>query len=162
MKNAVISGLIGGLIYVLIVGRPPPGMPPRELSGALMAVLGVALMFGAIGGLGVASLNHITLVESMSWKWNQFWKKTIPGSIVGLIVGLILELIVSLILGPIFGLTLGLIGGLILGASLGWTRDRKRPFHSHPRSTPLSFLHGAKGSTRFSSAKTGGIGHFII
>jgi hypothetical protein len=89
--------------------------------------------------LGVGSLNHITLVESISWKWNQFWKRTIPGSIGGLIFGLIgwtftitslpefkfkfpelsrkplkvliLSLILSLHLSLIFGLVSGLVGG---------------------------------------------------
>ena len=32
-------------------------------------------VLGLIGGLGAGSLNHITLVETLSWKWNQFWKK---------------------------------------------------------------------------------------
>jgi hypothetical protein len=53
--------------------------------------------------LGVGSLNHITLVETISWKWNQFWKRTIPGSILGLIVRL----------------SVGLIGGLIAGLNRG-------------------------------------------
>jgi eukaryotic-like serine/threonine-protein kinase len=51
-------------------------------------VLIFALSGGVIGGLGAGSLNHITSVETISWKWNQFWKRAILGSIVGLILGL--------------------------------------------------------------------------
>jgi eukaryotic-like serine/threonine-protein kinase len=43
-------------------------------------------------------------VETISWKWSQFWKRTIPGSIFGLIVGLILGLIGGLIDGLNYGL----------------------------------------------------------
>ena len=54
------------------------------LSKGLSEALGYGLMFeligGLIGGLGVGSLNHISLVETISWEWNQFWKRTIPGS----------------------------------------------------------------------------------
>ncbi len=78
------------------------------------------------GGRGVGSLNHITLVETISWKWNQFWRGTIPGLIVALIIGLIgglisgshikegpiVGLIGGLILGVIFGLVSGLVGGM--------------------------------------------------
>jgi eukaryotic-like serine/threonine-protein kinase len=113
LKNGVMSGSIGFLIKALIFG-PLSGLIP-----GLTKALGDGLIFGLIVGLGVGSLNRITLVETMSWKWNQFWKRTIPGSIVGLIGGLI----GGLIFGLIFGLTeelIGvLIGELILGLILG-------------------------------------------
>jgi hypothetical protein len=74
----------------------------------------------------------------MSWKWNQFWERTIPGLILGMIFGLIF--------GPIGALnwevelrqgmgrinvpelivmgSLGLISGLIFGLeSVGWLVD---------------------------------------
>ena len=103
LKNGAISGLIGGLIYGLIVGSHF-GL----IHGSIYA-----LIIGLIGGLGTGSLNHITLVETMSWEWNRFWKWTIPGSVV-LIVGLSAGIIV----GPDEGLRVGLIFGLIFGLSV--------------------------------------------
>jgi hypothetical protein len=108
VKNGVMSGLIIGLIL--------------WLTGGLISGLTSGLIGGLIGGLGVGSLNHITLVETVSWKWNRFW---IPGSIVGAIVGLILWRVDGLISGVIsglkLGLTYGLIGGLISGLIGGFT-----------------------------------------
>jgi hypothetical protein len=75
LKNGVLSGSIGGLISGLISG----------LTSGLIFVP----IVGLIGGLGAGSLNHIALVETINWKWNQFWKRTIPGSILGLISGLV-------------------------------------------------------------------------
>jgi eukaryotic-like serine/threonine-protein kinase len=138
-RNGVISGSIGGSIGGLIPGlfawliyRTTPGTMPigpnRTLTYVLICGLTFGSIGGSIGGLGVGSLNHITLVESMSWKWNQFWKKTIPGFIVGLIFGLILVLIqfwgggfelqslwAGLIVTPIFGAIFGLVSGLVGG-----------------------------------------------
>jgi hypothetical protein len=101
LKNGVMSGSIvgsfGGLMGGLIYG----------LSGGLNEGLSNGLIGGAIGGLGLRSLNHITLVETISWKWNQFWKRTIPGLIVGLIglsAGLVYGLGVWLSEGRTFGL----------------------------------------------------------
>ena len=134
LKNGVMSGSIAGLIGGVFTGVP----------GGLNAGLSVGLIFGLttglLGGLGVGPLNHIALVETMTWKWNQFWKRTIPGSIVGLIFGLIIGLIYgafytlnfgrsevargmelfdvlvlglasALIVAPIFGLVSSLVGG---------------------------------------------------
>jgi hypothetical protein len=48
----------------------------------LIAGLSIVLRFGQFGGLvgglflGV-STNHITLVETMSWKWDQFWRNVL-------------------------------------------------------------------------------------
>ena len=105
-KNGFVSGLIGTLSFGLIVGLI------YGLSLGLSLGLGIGLIagliagsiLGLIGGLGAGSLNHINLVETISWKWNQFWKRTIPGSIFGLIVGLILGLIGGLIDGLDYGL----------------------------------------------------------
>jgi hypothetical protein len=136
LRNGVISGLLCGLIcglICLIVG------PPGGLTSGLIGVPIGVLLCGPIGGLGVGSLNHITLVEIISWNWNQFWKRTIPGSIVGLIFGLLYGLVSTLfylafmarakpvdlnflvtfgvlvtsclIFGIIFGLLSGLVGG---------------------------------------------------
>jgi hypothetical protein len=83
IKSGSIAGLIGGLFAGLVSG----------LNSGLTIGLIFGLISGLLGGLGAGSLNHIALVETMSWKWNQFWKRTIPGLIVGLIFGLILGLI---------------------------------------------------------------------
>ena len=109
LKNGPKSGSIGGLIYALSVGlRYGPRYAP--IGG-----LSIGLISGLIGGLGVGSLNHITLVETMSWRWNQFWKRTMPGSIFGLVFGLIAGLSVGLIYGLIVGLSVGMVSGLIGG-----------------------------------------------
>jgi hypothetical protein len=105
LKNGVMCGSIGGPIFGLAAG----------LSNGLSVGLSYGLIFWLIGGLGIGSLNHITLVETVSWKWNRFWKRAIPGSIVGLISGLIIGLIVGLIVGLINGLFFGLISGLVGG-----------------------------------------------
>ena len=110
LKNGVMSGSIGlilasiGVLIGVLIGGPirgPSGGPRDEvmLISVSSIMLGIALLVGLIGGLGVGSLNRITLVETMSWKWNQFWKRTIPGSIVGLIFGLFYGLIFGLIVG---------------------------------------------------------------
>jgi eukaryotic-like serine/threonine-protein kinase len=101
--NGLISGLICGLITGLIVGMDTGMM--------------VALIAGPIAALGIGSLNHITLVEAMSWKWNQCWKMTIPGLIFGLVFGVFRagsgsELLNVPISALIFGLITGLVGGL--------------------------------------------------
>jgi hypothetical protein len=100
-KNAVVSGSISGLIFGVIYGLIYG--PSFGLGIGLIAGLTAGAILGLIGGLGTGSLNQIILVETISWKWNRFWKRTIPGSILGLIVGLIL----------------GLIGGLIDGLNYG-------------------------------------------
>ena len=154
LRNGVISGLVGGLIVVLsfvpsVLSFVRRGLTlwPREMLTMLTGVLTLVLIFvltagaiaGAIGGLGVGSLNHITSVESMSWKWSQFWKKAIPASIVGLICGLSLALIAWLIILTVgyklrikirylgntflfFGLPFGLLFGLVGGLFGGFTR----------------------------------------
>src|SRR5271165_2988433 len=83
LKNGVLSGSIGGLL----------GGLSGELITALLSVLFVGLPATLLGGLTVGSLNHIALVENISWNWNQFWKRTIPGSILGLSIALILGLL---------------------------------------------------------------------
>jgi eukaryotic-like serine/threonine-protein kinase len=62
----------------------------------------------------------------MSWKWNQFWKRTRSGLIFGLIGGSIFGLILGLIVGPFgsieglfFGLIVGLLGALPVGLIVG-------------------------------------------
>jgi eukaryotic-like serine/threonine-protein kinase len=109
LKNGVTSGLIGGLIYGPIFGMS------WGLVGGLIAGLIDGLVAGLIGGIGAGSLNHIALVETMIWKWDQFWKRTIPGSIVGSIGGLMFGLLFGLIGGLIFGLVFGLVSGLAGG-----------------------------------------------
>ncbi len=122
LKNGLISGSIAGLFGSLILGL---------LVGDW---LGPGLILGLITGLitwiGVGSLNHITLVETISWKWKQFWKWTIPGLILGVIFGLIVGwyfglgdvegvptrdltlLLGTIFFGPVFALVSGLVGGL--------------------------------------------------
>jgi Na+/H+ antiporter NhaB len=68
------------------------------------------LITALIAGVGVGSPNHINLVETISWKWNQFWKRTIPVSIGSLVAGLLLGLIGGLIFGVVEGLVSGLLG----------------------------------------------------
>jgi hypothetical protein len=114
LKNGLISGSIGGLIIGLIAG--------------LIARLQSGLIIGLIAGLislGVGSMNHISLVETMSWKWSHFWKRTIPRLIYGLIVGVLVggltcglrlpSLRYSFSDGAIGGLFGGLIGAVIVG-----------------------------------------------
>jgi hypothetical protein len=113
LKNGALSGAIGGLIYALIVWLRY-GLRYMPIGG-----LSIGLISGLIGGLGVGSLNQITLVETMSWNRNQFWKRAIPGSIFGLIFGLIAGLSVGLIYGLIVGLRYGLIIGLSVGIVSG-------------------------------------------
>jgi eukaryotic-like serine/threonine-protein kinase len=121
LKNGVLSGSIAGLFDLLLLWpMSDPGLLGLKPALSLFAGLSV----GAIGGLGVGSLNYIALVETISWNWNQFWKRMIPGSIVGLIGGFILPLFFpvsqlqdavreGLSLGLICGLVSGLIGGFI-------------------------------------------------
>ncbi len=96
------------------------------LTGKLIEQLGFGLNAGMILGLivalGFGPFNRITLVETMCWKWNRFWKAAIPGSISGLIVGLISRGLKEnvllpglsgevLLAGLFVGLTIGLVGG---------------------------------------------------
>jgi hypothetical protein len=46
--------------------------------GLIVGVIG-----GLICGLGVGSLGRILSVETISWKWNPFWKRAILGSFSG-------------------------------------------------------------------------------
>lgn len=94
LSLAIIIGLRSGLIGGLSDGLS--GELRSELSDKLIGLLLSSLIFGVFGGLGIGSLKHVTLVETISWKWNQFWKRTIPGSIVGLIFGLIFSLGVAM------------------------------------------------------------------
>jgi eukaryotic-like serine/threonine-protein kinase len=135
LKNGVLSGSIAGLITALTLGplcAVFAEQPASALAGALLLVLAVAIICGLIGSLGIGSLNHIASVETISWNWNHFCKRTIPGLIFGLIAGLIfwlVALIVSfmtvrytqetlnnslmavVICGVMFGFISGLIGG---------------------------------------------------
>jgi hypothetical protein len=138
LKNGLNSALIGGLIAAasacwLTAGWLSVGLNVGLDFGSKVGwIFGMAvwLIGGAICGLGVSSLNHITLVEAISWKWNQFWKRTIPGLIVGLSFGSAIGYIVALwsgvsdtsalsvaflVLRPVFGLALGLVSGLVGG-----------------------------------------------
>jgi hypothetical protein len=111
LRNSFMSGSIGGLIGGLYAGLYERQNEPLE--EVLFAGLLVGLTVGSISGLGVGSLDHIALVETMSWRWNRFWKRTIPGLVVGLSIGPIN--------GFIFGLHLGLFGGLFVGLIFGLT-----------------------------------------
>ena len=112
----LIFGLIGGLIRGLIFG--------------LILGLILAWVSWLPGPLGVGLLNRITLVETVCWKWNQFWKRAIHGSIFGLGFGLISRcrregvLLPGLsgevlLAGLIFGLTYGLAGGFTDRVKMG-------------------------------------------
>jgi eukaryotic-like serine/threonine-protein kinase len=110
-KNGAVSGSITGLIFGLIFGD-------------LLVGLTTGLLAGLIGDLGAGSLNRIALVEAMSWRWRQFWKRTIPGSIGGLTAGLLAGLtdyrpISALIGGLMVGLITGLAGGFTDSSEVG-------------------------------------------
>ena len=148
------SGLISGLIS---------GLLAEELIVGLIAGLPAGLLGGLLGGVGVGSLNCIPLVETMSWKWREFWKKTLPGSILGLIVGLSSGLILFFILarlpfhgrqsgelitgliggGLMFGLGGGLIGFLISGLIGGMTDTVKADKASPNQGIKLSGKNAA-------------------
>jgi DNA polymerase III delta prime subunit len=99
---SLIFGLSTGLGFVLIVG----------LSGGLFGVLLGGLIGGLFGGLtGVRfvrllGLNQITLVETLSWRWD--WTMTIVFSISVGIISLGAWLIISLGLWLILGVLLKL------------------------------------------------------
>jgi hypothetical protein len=126
LKNGVMSGLIAGLIFGPILG--PIVGPIYGSSVMLINGLLVGLSGGLIAGVGgAASLNHINLVETISWKWNLFWRGMIRvligGPIIGLLVGPMVGLTGVFNEGPIratiYGLGFGLIGGLIFGVMFG-------------------------------------------
>ena len=91
------------------------------LYNGLVYGLGIGLIVAVIDGIGVGSLNHITLVEAISWRWSQFSKRTIPGLIIGLVVGLNNGLSSGLQVGLKAGLIYGLSGGLVSGLIGGFT-----------------------------------------
>ena len=130
LKNGIISGSIGGLIYGLRPGQPE--VPTFVLRFGLSRGLIGGSFVGLICGLGVRSLKKITLVETLSWKWNQFWKRAIPGLIYGLIVGLMTDLIGEAIYAAVsYALTGALIFGLIGGLIDGFT-DRVKADKTNP------------------------------
>jgi hypothetical protein len=143
MIGVLCGGPIGGVVAVLIGG------PSAVLSGVLSGVRVFGLMLGllgALGGVGTlrgsgrndldANLFHTSLVETVSWKWNQFWKMAIRGLIFGLSGGLSFALLVwlsgglsgglrvVLMCGLIGGVTIGLVDGLVSGFT-GKAKDAK-------------------------------------
>jgi eukaryotic-like serine/threonine-protein kinase len=125
LKNGFISGSLGGLIGGLIIGLI------YGLYNGLVYGVSVGLIVAVIDGLGAGSLNHITLIEAMSWRWSQFSKRTIPGLIIGLIVGLNNGLSSGLQVGLKAGLIYGLSGGLVSGLIGGFT-DRVKVGKASP------------------------------
>jgi hypothetical protein len=137
-----MSGSIGGLMYGLFVGLTGGLLRGLgvdvlerlnvdlnnglsvELNDALAYGLLVGLTSGLLGGLGVGSLNRIAPVETISWNWNKFWKRTIsglrPGLLGGLIVGQLVGL-VGMLKGLIEGLSATLINGLSVRLLVGLT-----------------------------------------
>jgi hypothetical protein len=122
LRNGIVSGLAGGLCFGLIGGLIG-GLSVQTLIvglvqgliGGLIACLIVGPIVGLIGGLGAGSLQRITPVETMRWKWSQFWKRTISGLAVGLPFGLVFGLLFGLIEALIVGLSGGLKHGLEVG-----------------------------------------------
>jgi len=51
------------------------------LIGGLIVGAFHGLIFGLMGGLGVRSLNDITLVEILSWQWNPSRERMIRGEV---------------------------------------------------------------------------------
>jgi eukaryotic-like serine/threonine-protein kinase len=143
LKNGIISGSVSGLIIGLTVALSPEqfalrGESYNGLAYGLIGGLLTALFVGWISGLGVGSLNHIAPVETIIWRWNHFWQRTIPGLILGLMVGLIVGLVVAMcvmsysvlvssfplmitIACTLFFGTLGLVVGLVSGLISGFT-----------------------------------------
>jgi hypothetical protein len=141
VKNGVLSGSIGGLTAALTLGPIAAvfGKPDSVLPGALICALIFGIICGLIGGLGTGSLSHIASVETISWNWNHFCKRTVPGLIFGLFAGMTFWLVtliiwistrnmretlnifswligwvIFLVIGGVFcGFTSGLIGGFI-------------------------------------------------
>jgi eukaryotic-like serine/threonine-protein kinase len=116
LKNGTTTGTIFGLVFGLSFGlclwltSLLTHTQINVLIFGLIFGLIVGSLVGLIVGLGVGSLNHISLVETISWKWNHFWKRTIPGSIIGLSVGLMAPLIFPLIGQMILVLIVVLVG----------------------------------------------------
>jgi hypothetical protein len=121
LKNGIAGGLIG-VVSVALLGA----LDRASLASCMLSSLIAGLIVGLINGLGTSSLNQITLVEALSWRWGKFLKSTGRGALVGLIVGLIFGLMTPLIIphgalstvpgsvlrfGLIFGLGTGLIAG---------------------------------------------------
>ena len=117
IKNGIISGLIVGLSSGLASG-PIYGMKDRLISGMLFG-LSAGPIFGLICGLAVGSLKHASVVESMSWSWSMFWRRTVPGLILGVIIGLISGLVCGAIEALKEGLLVGLLFGLLSALSTG-------------------------------------------
>jgi hypothetical protein len=92
--SRLLGGVPVGMFYGWIVGLslslPSGGSGSRRFGGlqGLNLILVYGLIVGVIGGLicglGVSSLGRILSVETISWKWNPFWKRAILGSILGL------------------------------------------------------------------------------
>jgi hypothetical protein len=99
VKNGVLSGSIGGLIAALTLGPIAAvfGKPDSALPGALICALIFGIICGLIGGLGTGSLSHIASVETISWNWNHFCKRTVPGLIFGLFAGLTFWLVTLIV-----------------------------------------------------------------
>src|SRR5215469_14392544 len=135
----VIFGLIGGLSGRLMLGLM------FGLMFGLMLGLMLGLFGGLIGGLIGGPLNHITLVETLNWKWNQFLKTAIRDSIGGMISALIFMLIFGLITGArlstvlIQGVFWMLIFGLGRGLVRGFTHSVKEGKTSPNQGIKLSW-----------------------
>jgi DNA polymerase III delta prime subunit len=125
LKNGVMSGSIAGLFDLLLLLLFWPLSKPDKLGIVSRLAAFAGLSVGAIGGLGVGSLNYIALVETISWNWNQFWRRMIPGSIVGLIGGFVFGLLFRLKDALTEGLSLGLICGLVTGLTGGFISSVK-------------------------------------
>jgi hypothetical protein len=122
LKNSIIAGLSAGLMSFGESTGLIRALNEGPLEMALFAVLSDGLIAALIAGLGVGSLNRISLVEVMSWSWKQFWKNVPSGLKGGLIAGLIAGLSVGLSVGLSKGLIAGLVLGLIVGLSFGLIR----------------------------------------
>ena len=131
--DELLAGLNVGLTVSLIISVgielgcwSKSSLKSGVIRGSILGLLG-----GLITGLSAGSLNHIALVETISWNWNQFWKRTISGLIFGPIftllwglLGLVRDwllggLFAALFFGAIFALANGLVGGLTDKVKLG-------------------------------------------
>jgi DNA polymerase III delta prime subunit/MFS family permease len=163
LKNGLLSGSIGGLVAALILGllcAVFKDLRGSEFKGSLICALGFGVISGLIGGLGTGSLNHIASIETISWNWNHFFKRTIPGLIFGLIAGLTFWLVVTIAVivsqKPMLDISTWLIGLVVFlvigGAFCGFTTGLIGGFTDTVRAAKASPNEGIKLSGKNSLA----------
>ena len=164
VKNGVMSGLFGGLLFALetvVMGRVFAwGSGAGAWEFHIIGGVSCGIFLGLLGGAGIGLLREIHLVEIIV---RQFWKKMISGWKIGLIAGasfgslgflfqylaqtgenirtgLILILVFGLGCALTFAVVFGLIGGF-----LGEVIDRDKVVNISPNEgIHLSLKNGLK------------------